>query len=435
MRRIITYGTFDLFHQGHFNILKRAKEQGDYLIVGVSSESYDIERGKLNVRDDLITRIRNVEATGLADMIISEEYQGQKVNDIIKYQVDALVLGSDWTGKFDYLREYCEVIYLERTKDISSTQLRNESMRNLRIAIVTDDADDNGLIDEAHYVSGLHITGVCSPELPVAESLRAKYDLAFATDDYGVALKNADLVYIKTGLTSRLKYAESAVAAGVAVICEPPISLDPNQIRQLQMRAEQKHVPVIERVTIAYLRAFTQLVWYLRCGIIGDVIAFKTSLDLDMVRLEPLEAKLVNLFALRKILGWRDRPLLKQAFVAKRNGVSYSSATFERGGSLATFEIIGGMTMDSGLTLIGSQGWLDVPGDWLRVGYFQVHSFETQQSPKHFSFNFEGNGFRYILQEFMIMNSDGRTHSTRYLSDDSIAVVDLINMLDRAAGA
>ena len=125
MKRGITYGTFDLFHQGHYNILKRARELGDYLVVGVTSESYDIERGKLNVQDSLLKRIENVRKTGFADEIIVEEYQGQKLNDITKYNIDLLVVGSDWRGKFDYLKNYCEVVYLERTKNISSTKLRS----------------------------------------------------------------------------------------------------------------------------------------------------------------------------------------------------------------------------------------------------------------------------------------------------------------------
>ena len=127
MKKVITYGTFDLFHQGHYNILKRAKEQGDYLIVGVTGESYDMERGKLSVRDSLVTRIENVKKTGFADKIIIEEYLGQKIHDVIEYDIDVLVIGSDWKGKFDHLQKYCQVVYLERTKNISSTQLREQN--------------------------------------------------------------------------------------------------------------------------------------------------------------------------------------------------------------------------------------------------------------------------------------------------------------------
>ena len=126
MKKVITYGTFDLFHEGHRRLLERAKKLGDYLIVGVTTENYDKSRGKLNVQQSLMERIENVKKSGLADEIIIEEYEGQKVDDIQKYNVDVFVIGSDWTGKFDYLREYCEVIYLERTKDISSTKLRAE---------------------------------------------------------------------------------------------------------------------------------------------------------------------------------------------------------------------------------------------------------------------------------------------------------------------
>lgn len=133
MKKVITYGTFDLFHQGHYNIIKRAKAYGDYLIVGVTSESYDIERGKLSVHDSLLTRIENVKKTGLVDEIIVEEYLGQKTRDIIQYDIDTLVVGSDWIGKFDHLKQYCNVVYLERTKNISSTQIREKKQCNQKL--------------------------------------------------------------------------------------------------------------------------------------------------------------------------------------------------------------------------------------------------------------------------------------------------------------
>ena len=183
MKRVITYGTFDLFHKGHYNIIKRAKALGDYLIVGVTSESFDIERGKLNVRDSLIKRIENVRRTGLADEIIIEEYQGQKVNDIIKYDIDVLVVGSDWRGKFDYLKNYCDVVYLERTKNISSTKLRSEGVI-FNMGIVTDDIRDNDFVEESKYVSGVHVERVFSEDHETAQRFCDKYELGSCWNSY-----------------------------------------------------------------------------------------------------------------------------------------------------------------------------------------------------------------------------------------------------------
>ena len=108
MVKVITYGTYDLLHQGHINILKRAKELGDYLIVGVTSDNFDKERGKLNVKNNVLERIEAVKQTGYADEIIIEDYIGQKIDDIQKYNIDIFAIGSDWMGKFDYLSEFCK---------------------------------------------------------------------------------------------------------------------------------------------------------------------------------------------------------------------------------------------------------------------------------------------------------------------------------------
>src|SRR5574344_1837580 len=115
MKKVITYGTFDLFHEGHYSLLKRAKELGDYLIVGVTTEHFDEARGKVNVVDSIMDRIENVKKTGLADMIIVEDHEGQKIEDIQKYGVDIFTLGSDWVGIYDYLKSFCQVVYLDRT--------------------------------------------------------------------------------------------------------------------------------------------------------------------------------------------------------------------------------------------------------------------------------------------------------------------------------
>lgn len=123
MKRVMTYGTFDLLHYGHINILKRAKSLGDYLIVGLSSDEFNELKGKKSVmsyeeRKEILESIRYV------DKVIKESSWEQKVDDIIKYNIDVFVIGDDWEGKFDFLKEYCEVVYLPRTKSISTTLLK-----------------------------------------------------------------------------------------------------------------------------------------------------------------------------------------------------------------------------------------------------------------------------------------------------------------------
>lgn len=125
-KTVITYGTFDLFHIGHLNILKRAKALGDKLIVGVSSDAFNLnEKNKVcQIKDT--DRMAIVEAIRYVDKVIPETSWDQKVKDIKKYNVDVFVMGDDWKGKFDYLKEYCEVVYLPRTEGISSTQIKEE---------------------------------------------------------------------------------------------------------------------------------------------------------------------------------------------------------------------------------------------------------------------------------------------------------------------
>ena len=158
MKKVITYGTYDLLHQGHINLLRRAKELGDYLIVGVTSDSFDRGRGKLNVRNNVLERVEAVKATGYADEVIIEDYVGQKIDDIQKYNVDIFAIGSDWEGLFDYLNEYTKVVYLPRTEGISSTMLRAESTTHVKVGIVGCGRVANRFPAEADVVNGIAIT-------------------------------------------------------------------------------------------------------------------------------------------------------------------------------------------------------------------------------------------------------------------------------------
>ncbi len=125
MKKVITYGTFDLFHIGHLNILKRARAQGDYLVVAVSSDAFNAQKGKKAYYSDQ-DRTAILEAISFVDEVILEESWQQKIEDVKKHDIDVFVMGDDWKGQFDFLDEYCEVVYLPRTDGISTTQIKSD---------------------------------------------------------------------------------------------------------------------------------------------------------------------------------------------------------------------------------------------------------------------------------------------------------------------
>lgn len=127
MKRILTYGTFDLLHYGHIRILKRAKEMGDYLVVALSTDEFNAIKGK-KAYHNYETRKKMLEAIRYVDLVIPENNWEQKLQDVKDYKIDVVVMGDDWAGsdKFDYLKEYCEIAYLERTPGISTSQIKND---------------------------------------------------------------------------------------------------------------------------------------------------------------------------------------------------------------------------------------------------------------------------------------------------------------------
>lgn len=129
MKRIITYGTFDVLHYGHINLLKRARALGDYLIVALSSDEFNAIKNKKSYYT-YEQRKTILEACRYVDLVIPENNWEQKVSDVQKYQADIFVMGDDWEGKFDFLKDYCDVIYLPRTPDVSSTQTKEFLKRN-----------------------------------------------------------------------------------------------------------------------------------------------------------------------------------------------------------------------------------------------------------------------------------------------------------------
>ena len=130
MKRVITYGTFDLLHYGHINLLKRAKKLGDYLIVALSTDDFNTKSKNKKTYFSYMERKQLLESIRYVDLVIPENNWEQKISDVVDYKVDVFVIGDDWSGKFDFLKEYCEVVYLERTPEVSTSKIKNELNSN-----------------------------------------------------------------------------------------------------------------------------------------------------------------------------------------------------------------------------------------------------------------------------------------------------------------
>lgn len=273
MKTVITYGTFDLLHTGHVNLLKRARKLGDRLIVGVTTDSYDQSRGKLNVMESLEERMENVRKTGLADLIIKEELEGQKIHDIRKYGADVFVIGSDWSGKFDYLRDYCEVVYLERTKGVSSTDLRSARNPIVYMGIAGHGRIAGRFLRESKYVSNIEITAVFGRNEEKVRRFAEFHALLEYYTEYEQFLDRVHAVYIAVPHHLHYEMARRALLRGKHVLCEKPLALAREEAEELFRLAEEKGVVLLEALKTAFCPAFQQLTSLAGSGIIGSIKA------------------------------------------------------------------------------------------------------------------------------------------------------------------
>ena len=277
MKKVITYGTYDLLHQGHINLLRRAKALGDYLIVGVTNDNFDRERGKLNVLNNVLERVDAVRATGIADKIIIEDYVGQKIDDIQKYDVDIFAIGSDWEGKFDYLKEFCDVVYLPRTEGISSTMLREDLQHVITIGIVGLGRIAQRFVPESSFVSNVIIGGVYDINNTKADLFGNKYKISKVYTTFDELLNNVDAVYVATPHLSHYEICKSALKRKKHVLCETPLVLNGDEARELFELAEDNSVVLLEANKTAYSPAFNHLISMIKSGAIGDVVDINAS--------------------------------------------------------------------------------------------------------------------------------------------------------------
>lgn len=444
MKKIITYGTFDLLHQGHINLLRRAKELGDYLIVGVTSDAYDKERGKLNVHDSLIERVEAVKNTGLADEVIVEEFEGQKILDIQKYDIDTFAIGSDWEGKFDYLREYCNVVYLSRTKGISSTELRNAKHRIVRIGIIGCGRIANRFVPEAHLVSGVEVQGVYNPHIDSAQAFAAKHELGFASDVLGDFLSHIDAVYIASPHGTHFEYIMASLNAGKHVLCEKPFVLSSEEVMQAYAAAREKGLALLQGIKTAFCPAFEHMVVLGKSGRIGRIVdidaSFTKLVSPDVREMKPggeggsmLELASYPLLAIAKLLG--IHPVSSRFFpslnsddvdIFTRGLLEYETGT-------GSFKVGLGAKTEGSLIVTGTAGYIYVPAPWWKTDYFEMR-FENLNDTRKFFYAFDGEGLRYEITEFVRMIHSGLVESPKLTEADTLFMTKMIERFRAQVG-
>ena len=272
MRKVITYGVFDVFHEGHRRLLERAKALGDYLVVGITDNTFDELRGKLSTVDSFEVRAANVMATGYADEIIVEDHDGQKAEDIARLGIDIFAIGSDWRGKFDYLRAYCEVVYLDRTTGVSSTQMRDARYPAVRLGIIGSGRIARRFVPEARATQHVDIRGIYNPHLDSANVMQSQFKIPLATDNLETLLSDVEAIYIATPHETHVPYARLALEAGKHVLAEKPLALNAADAEMLFELADEKGLVLMEALKTAYSPSFCKLISLVRGGTIGDVI-------------------------------------------------------------------------------------------------------------------------------------------------------------------
>lgn len=435
MVKVITYGTFDLFHEGHYNILKRAKALGDYLIVGVTTEEYDQTRGKLNVVDSLMTRIENVKKTGFADEIIVEESQGQKFRDIQKYNIDIFTVGSDWTGVFDYLRDYCRVVYLERTKDISSTMLRVKKTLIQRIGIIGTGRIANRFIPEAALVSGVNTRCVYNPHRESAEKFAEKWGID-AYENIEDFFRASDIVYIASPHETHYSYMRQALEHEKHVLCEKPMCLNRTQVEELFGYAKEKKLILFEGIKTAYCPGFAKLLGIACSGAIGNIKGVEacfTKLEGENTR--ELKDKEYGgsftelgsycLLPILKLFG-HDYEEIRFESINAENGIDlYTRAHMRYRNGLATATCGLGVKSEGKLLISGTEGYVVVEAPWWKTGYFEVHH-EKPGDVERFSERFLGDGLRYEICDLLSMINGDTRKEFKMTKKDSVTMAGIM---------
>lgn len=437
MKKVITYGTYDLFHQGHYNLLKNAKALGDYLIVGVTTEHFDEARGKVNVIDDLLTRIENVRSTGFADEIIVEDHDGQKIEDIQRYHADIFTVGSDWVGTFDYLKQFCEVVYLPRTPDVSSTALRETKFQIMKMGVIGTGRIAERFLGEAKFVSGIEVISSFNPNEEELLAFAEKWHLYHETTDYDAFLSEVSAVYIASPNETHYDYAKKALLAGKHVMSEKPLTFTKQEAEDLYALAKEKHLVLLEAVKAAYCPGFLQLVNVAQSGKIGticDVEANFTRIASPLSRERTdaafgggfLEYGSNVLLPIIKLLG-KDFIDVKFHSLWREDGLDlYNRVDVYYENAMATARTGVGVKTEGQLIVSGTEGYILAPSPWWLTRHFEIRREEEEpKNVEYYDPPFQGDGLRYEISDFIMKINGYDKNAYKLTAGESIAMAEI----------
>lgn len=432
MKKVITYGTYDLFHYGHQRLLERAKKLGDYLIVGVTTDDFDKKRGKINVKQSLMERIESVRATGLADEIIVEEYEGQKIDDIKRFGIDIFAIGSDWVGYFDYLKDYCDVVYLERTEGVSSSQIRSKK-RSINLGLVGEGNVLKKFYDESKFVNGLEVNAICVDN----ESERKYYENEDLTlmDSYNELLNIVDAVYIISHPLKHYSQIKQALNQDKHVLCESPFSLNEKECLELEQLAEDNNVILMDSIKTAYSTAYDRLLLLIKGGNIGTVY----SVDATCTSLKNFNNSWNSitswgptaLLPIFHVLGtnYLNKEIISLVSDEDNNHDLFTKINFQYKNAVASIKVGTGVKSEGELIISGSKGYAYVPAPWWKTDYFELR-FEDSEDNKKYFYQLDGEGIRYELVAFAKAIELNKNNS--YISSDvSSAICKIMEEFDK----
>ena len=385
--------------------------------------------------DSMITRIENVKQTGFADEIIVEESQGQKFRDIKKYNIDIFTVGSDWIGKFDDLSDYCKVVYLERSKNISSTMLRTKQTPIQRVGIIGTGRIANRFIPEAALVSGVNTQCVYNPHFESAEKFAHKWGID-ACKDIEAFYAASDIIYIASPHETHYDYISQALDHGKHVLCEKPMCLKKQQAEELFEYARQKNCILFEGIKTAYCPGFSKLLGIACGGAIGNIrgveACFTKLTDYNTRELRDTEyggsfTELGSycLLPILKIFGSEYERISFEALNNESGLDLYTKAYIRYPNGLAAATCGLGVKSEGKLMISGTEGYIIAEAPWWKTSYFEVHH-EDPNEVERFSERFLGDGLRYEICDLLSMINGDRKRDFKLTRKESEAMAEIM---------